>query len=390
MKILYFDCFSGISGDMTLGALLDITQDIAAFQKELKKIGLPGEWEFKAERHKKSGIMGTDADVLATYTHDHPANGHGHRSFQNIVNIIEQSSLNANVKKTALAIFKNLAEAESEIHGIPLEEVHFHEVGAVDAIIDITGTAILIDQLSPDAIYCSPVNTGAGTVQCAHGVLPVPAPATAALLAGFEVYTQGQGERTTPTGAAILKTLCQKSMSLPLMRMQKTGYGFGKKDFGSVNALRVFLGDTDGHREKIVALETNIDDMTGEALGAAMHVLMQAGALDAFFTPVFMKKQRPAYMLTVLCRPEDKCTFEELVFKHTSTIGIRSTLYERSALDRSEKAFEATLGTVRIKEAHGFGVKKSKLEYEDVLLISQEKGMPFEKVIKALQKELDR
>lgn len=389
MKILYFDCFSGISGDMALGALLDITQDIPAFLKELVKIGLPGEWKFKAERRNKFGITGTDADVMLTYTHYH-ANGYDHRNLYDIINIIEQSLLNANVKKTAAEIFKNLAEAESAIHGVPVEEVHFHEVGAVDAIIDITGTAILIDQLSPDAIYCTPVNTGSGTVQCAHGVLPVPAPATAVLLTGFDVYADGQGERTTPTGAAILKTLCQKSMPMPLMRMQKTGYGFGKKDTGSLNALRVFWGEVDGHREQIAVLQTNIDDMTGEALGAAMEILLHAGALDVFFTPVFMKKQRPAYVLTVLCRPEDKRIFEELIFKHTSTIGIRSALYDRSALERSEKTFETPMGSVRVKETQGFGVKKSKLEFEDVLRIAQEKDMPFKEVINALQKELDK
>jgi uncharacterized protein (TIGR00299 family) protein len=388
MKILYFDCFSGISGDMTLGALLDITRDIPVFNAELDKIGLKGEWEFLAQHRQKFGITGTDADVLISHHHDEDHH-HAHRGFTEIKTLIEGSGLKQNVKDLSIRIFHNLAQAEAQVHGVPVEEVHFHEVGAVDAVIDIVGSAILIDQIAPDAIFCSPVNTGSGRVMSAHGMLPVPAPATANLLKGLETYSDGtNGELATPTGAAILKTVCSGCVPLPLMRVAEIGYGFGKKDFGKINAVRVLLGEPANEAEKILALEANIDDMTGEALGAALQMILDEGALDAYFLPVYMKKQRPAVVFCVVCRLEDRNKFEKLILKHTSTLGVRSIEYSRAKLSRSEEMVITALGTVRVKTAKGFGIIKQKAEYEDIVRIAKEHGLSFDEAALTVSREL--
>jgi uncharacterized protein (TIGR00299 family) protein len=388
MKILYFDCFSGISGDMTLGALLDITQDIPAFTVELGKIGLTGKWEFLAQHRQKFGITGTDADVLLTHHHDEDHH-HAHRGFSEIKALIEGSALKQRVKDLAIRIFHNLAQAEAQVHGISVEEVHFHEVGAVDAVIDIVGASILIDQIAPDAIFCSPVNTGSGRVMSAHGMLPVPAPATANLLKGIETYSDGtNGELATPTGAAILKTICSGCIPLPMMRVAEIGYGFGKKDFGKINAMRVLLGEAANESENILILEANIDDMTGEALGAALQMMLDEGALDAYFLPAYMKKQRPAVVFCVACRLEDRQKFEKLILKHTSTLGVRSIEYLRAKLNRSEETFETSLGAVRVKTAKGFGVIKQKPEFEDILRIAKEQGLSFDEVACMVGREI--
>lgn len=392
MKILYFDCFSGVSGDMTLGALLDMTQDIPAFLNELKKIGLQDEWEFFAGKTQKFGISGTEADVVVKHHHEEEhAHHHQHRGFSDIKQLIEGSELKQSVKERAISIFYNLALAEAEVHGVCLEEVHFHEVGAVDSIIDIVGAAILVEQLAPDAIVCSPINTGSGTVRCAHGVLPVPAPATARLLIGLEAYSDGtKGELTTPTGAAILKTLCRECGALPSMRISQSGYGFGKKDFGNVNALRVFVGEAQEPAESILVLEANIDDMTGEALGAAIQAILEEGALDAYFIPAYMKKQRPAVIFCVICRKEERQKFEKLLFKHTTTLGVRSAAYARSKLSRSEETIETSLGTVRVKTAQGAGLTKRKPEYEDILRIAKTQGISFSEALQTISNEMNK
>jgi uncharacterized protein (TIGR00299 family) protein len=383
MRLIYFDCSSGVSGDMALGALLDIYGDRESFLRELHKIGLPGEWDVDARRTGKHGITGYDVGVSFK-------EGHAHRGLKDIVRIIEGSALNEAVKRTAAAIFTNLAEAEGKVHCIPAGEVHFHEVGAVDAVIDIVGTAILVDFLKPDVLYCSPILAGSGTVKCAHGVLPVPAPAAAELLKGFTIYSDGvEGERATPTGAAILKTLCKPVKGIPPMRTERIGYGFGKKDFGGLNALRILMGEAEEGSGDVCVLEANIDDMTGEALGAAMQVFLEAGALDAWFTPAYMKKQRPAYVASVMCRPEEKDKFARLFLTHTSTIGVRSLRYERTALERSETVVDTSFGPVRVKTAIGPGIIKRKPEYEDILKIANEKGMPFETVCRRILAGLD-
>ncbi len=394
MKILFFDCFSGISGDMALGALLDLTCEDRSLLNELKKTGFNEEWDLKLEKISGYGITGCNADVIIKHHgHKHEGkrqDGHVHRGLGEIKRIIDASGLNKNVKSIAVKVFEKLADAEAKVHGIDVEKVHFHEVGAVDAIIDIIGVSILIDIIKPDKIMCSPVNTGSGSVKCAHGVLPVPAPATAELLKGFDIYSSGINfELTTPTGAAILKTLCQKSRALPEMRLLNTGYGFGKRDTGGLNALRVFLGEIIEQTGGIFVLETNIDDMTGEALGAAMDIILEEGALEAYFTPVYMKKQRPSYLLSVLCQKEDKEKFEKLIFKHTSTIGIRNRETCRAVLERREQVVDTSFGRVKVKYSAGYGISKLKPAYEDILRISKEKSLSFDEIYRAVTKELE-
>lgn len=284
-----------------------------------------------------------------------------------IENIINGLDVSDKVRKDALAVYGLIAEAESRAHGKPVTDIHFHEVGTMDAVADITGVCALLEKLAPDNIIVSPLATGYGQVRCAHGILPVPAPATAAIIEGIPAYGGDvEGELLTPTGAALLKHFADSFGPRPVMAIEKTGYGMGRKDFAKANMLRTFIGSSDGEGDKVTEMRFNVDDMTGEEIGFATGVLMEQGALDVFTTPVGMKKNRPGILFTVLVKPEDKEKFARLIFEHTTTIGIRYCDMDRYRLARRGEKVMTKFGEVRVKVTEGFGVTKAKPEYDDV------------------------
>ncbi|WKY46331.1 nickel pincer cofactor biosynthesis protein LarC [Eubacteriaceae bacterium ES3] len=376
MKLLYFDCFSGISGDMVLGAFIDLGIDPQLLIDELAKLNLSG-YEILAEKTMKKGISGT-------HCHVHILNDtHHHRHYSDIERIILNSTLTDSVKNTALAIFKRVAIAEGKVHNVPMERVHFHEVGALDSIIDIVGASICFHHLNPDIVYGSKINVGSGWVRCAHGLLPVPAPATAEILcdSGFEIYSKAiDGESATPTGVAIISELGTYSPVTPTFAPVKTGYGFGTKDFGILNALRIIQGEKADTMETMV-IETNMDDMTGEMAGYVLEKLMQAGALDAFYTPIYMKKNRPGIHLTVLCQEKKLSTLEELILKETSTIGIRKYPVTRTCMDRSFRTINTPYGDVNLKVVDHGNIHRESPEYEDLKKVAINSGKSLYEVI---------
>ena len=284
-----------------------------------------------------------------------------------IESIINGLNVSDKVKADALAVYGLIAEAESRAHGKPVTDIHFHEVGTMDAVADISGVCVLLEQLAPDRIIVSPLATGYGQVRCAHGILPVPAPATAGIIEGIPTYSGDvEGELLTPTGAALLKHFAGSFGPRPVMTIEKTGYGMGRKDFAKANMLRTFIGSEEGEGDKVIELKFNVDDMTGEETGYATGVLMENGALDVFTTPVFMKKNRPGILFTVLVKPEDKEKFARLIFENTTTIGIRYNAMDRFKLARREEKVMTKYGEIRVKVSEGFGVTKAKPEYDDV------------------------
>ncbi len=428
MRILYLDCFSGISGDMFLGALLSLSDVFEDLSLELGKLNLP--FSITARPANKNGVSGIDVDIHEhSHTHDHhdhhhahghhhdhhhdhdhenehdhehhhdhehehhehdhahehnhqSSGAHHHRGFSEICRIIDGSTLSHGVKARSKAIFQKLAESEAAVHNATIEEVHFHEVGAIDAIGDIVGACVLLELLNIDKVYASKINVGSGTVMCAHGVLNVPAPATQKLLSGLEIFSRGAGERTTPTGAAIVATITDGQCALPSARLIKSGYGFGKKDFGELNALCAYLLETcEEQTQSVCLLETNIDDMTGEELGFAMERLFDAGALDVFFTPIYMKKNRPAHKLSVLCHETIKEELLTTLFKHTTTLGVREQTIQRHTLNRQEIVNK---DGVRMKHAKGYSIDRKKIEYEDVRLYAQDHNIDFRQAKKEL------
>ena len=290
------------------------------------------------------------------------------------------------VREDVLAVYGLIAQAESHAHGVPVEQIHFHEVGTMDAVADITAVCLLMHRLGPDEVVASPVHVGSGQVRCAHGILPVPAPATAYILQGVPVYGGSiQGELCTPTGAALLKHFVTRFDSMPAMRTRAIGYGMGKKDFPQANCVRAMLGDSEDRTDSVTELSCNVDDMTAEQIGYAMESLLSQGALDVFTIPVGMKKSRPGTLIRVLCREQDREHMVELLFRHTSTLGIRETMARRYVLDRTLETLSTPYGTVRRKVSTGYGVTRSKLEYEDLARIASEKGMSIETLRAAIE-----
>lgn len=397
MKTLYIECNMGAAGDMLLASLAELTGDVKACEEKLNSLGIP-DVNYSFEDSIKCGIKGTHARVIAlgveedehlhehshddhAHTHSHeehhrhdheePENGHGHHHHHTRMGDIENITGNLNVsdkvKSDVLAVYALIAEAESKAHGKPVSDIHFHEVGTMDAVADITGVCVLLEQLAPDRIIVSPLATGFGQVRCAHGILPVPAPATASIIEGIPTYSGNvEGELLTPTGAALLKHFADSFGERPVMAVAKTGYGMGKKDFPKANMLRTFIGDAEGDGDKVIEFRFNVDDMTGEETGYATGVLMENGALDVFTTPVFMKKNRPGLLFTVLVKPEDKEKFAKLIFENTTTIGIRYNEMDRFRLDRREEKIMTKYGEVSVKVTEGFGVTKAKPEYDDI------------------------
>ena len=286
-----------------------------------------------------------------------------------------------------LAVYGRIARAEAQVHGRPVELVHFHEVGALDAVTDILGVCLLMEELGPEQVFASPVRTGFGQVRCAHGILPIPAPATALLLQGIPVFAgELAGEMCTPTGAALLGHFVQDFIPMPPMRMEKAGYGAGSREFETANVVRAILGDTaDQAQDQVVELRCNLDDMTGEDLAFAQETLLEAGARDVFFTPIQMKKGRPGYMVTCICDPQQEGEMAALLLRHTTTLGVRATRCSRYILQRETQLTETPLGQVGLKQARGYGVEKRKYEYEDVARLAREAGLSMDQARRRLE-----
>ncbi|HWR62568.1 MAG TPA: nickel pincer cofactor biosynthesis protein LarC [Clostridia bacterium] len=415
MRTLYFDCFSGISGDMTVGALLDVGADEKALLEGMEKLKVDG-YRIEIEKKLKNGISGTDFSVILEdheeyeeheyhehhhdghdhgHDHDHHVNEHNHghqhvhndahvhRNMSDIEKIINDSELNERVRMLALKIFKLVAEAEGRIHGKPAGEVHFHEVGAVDSIVDIIGTAICIDSLNVDRIVFSSLPLSRGFVRCQHGVFPLPAPATLEILKDVPVYyTDVNFELVTPTGAAIAKGLAEEFGMVGELAVERIGYGLGKKTYEIPNVLRVMLFNSKKKiSDRVMEIETNIDDMTAEQLGSVMDRLFEQGALDVFFTPVLMKKNRPGTKLTVLCHQDRKDALTEALLRHTSTFGVRFSYLDRTILDRETVAVDTCFGSIRCKLGRLTGeLLKYSPEYEDCKAASEKSGRPISEV----------
>lgn len=388
MKAAYFDClFSGVSGDMTLGALLACDgADEARFREGLAALSVPG-YELSIERVKREGITATDVDVRLLERDQ----GHG-RHLSDIAAILHASSLSGRVQQQALAVFTRLADAEAKIHGTSRDEIHFHEVGAVDAIVDIVGACLLLEMLGVEQVYTSPFPCGHGTVVCQHGVMPVPAPATLELLRGFPVRALDiEGELVTPTGAALVTTLADPAQAGPMPPMMVTtvGYGAGKKQFAPdrPNLLRVIVGEVqnaaarDATPQTVSVLETNLDDQSPETFDLLMERCFGAGALDVFFTPVHMKKNRPASLVTVLCAPDDSDKMADVLFRETGTFGIRLREQRRVTLERDWQPVETPYGAVRVKVGRRRGeVLSVAPEYEDCKRAALAHAVPLQRV----------
>ena len=386
MNILYFDCFAGISGDMTLGAMLDLGVPLDHLRQELAKLPLPeGSYSLSLKRTTRKGISAAHLAVEITDTSTH-------RHFSHISDMITASTLDASVKNRAIAIFTRLAEAEAKVHGVPIEKVHFHEVGAVDSIVDIVGTAICYEYLGIDASCAGPLPLGSGCVETAHGLLPVPAPATAELLTGLPVHGKlGEGERVTPTGAAIVSSLCSEFGSLPAMTITKIGSGAGTREFPDVpNILRLVMGTKDDTlcRDEIVVLETHIDDMNPEITGFVMERLLAAGALDVAFSPLQMKKNRPGIRLTVIAPQELRPTLARLILTETTAAGVRYHTAERTVLDRRNEVRQTSLGPVSVKIfSAGGSVLRAAPEFEECRQLAEKHGIPLQQAYAIVEKE---
>lgn len=391
MKVLYFDCSSGISGNMTLGALLEIVGDDNYLLDEIKKLNIDG-YKIEISKKVKNGITGTHVDVILEHQHEehhheHEHHHHEHRNLNDVYSVIDNSSIDEKSKELSKRIFLRVAKAESKVHNKPLEEVHFHEVGAIDSIIDIVGTAILINKINPDKIISSIVNDGHGFIECAHGTMSVPVPATSEIFANSNVKFRQidiDTELVTPTGAAIIAELAEEFTTLPAMTTEKIGWGAGSKDLKIPNVLKVYYGDKDvqEQNEKIAVMETNIDDCSGEILGYTQEKLFQNGALDVFYTPIFMKKNRPAYKLTVICKKEDILKLQNIIFKETTTIGIRYHFEFRTELERELIEIDTKYGKLKAKKVVNNGEAFIYPEYESMRDLAEKNNIPLKELYK--------
>lgn len=411
MKTLYLDCGMGAAGDMLTAALLELLPGQEEILEELNELGIPGV-QTVAEAVSKCGIGGTHISVKVHgeeeseaghgHTHGHDE-GHGHihgheeghshthhhhhSGMHEIGHIVEGLAVSEQVKRDILAVFNLIAEAESHVHGVPVTEIHFHEVGTMDAVADIAAVCVLMDRLAPDQVIVSPVHVGSGQVNCAHGILPVPAPATAYILRDVPIYGgEIRGELCTPTGAALLKHFADRFGAMPVMRTTAIGYGMGKKDFPAANCVRALLGETENVGDTVAELCCNVDDMTAEAIGFATETFLAAGALEVYTTPVGMKKSRPGIVLNVMCRESMKDEMVRLIFRHTTTIGIRESISRRYTLERSIENVQTQYGEIRRKVCHGYGVTREKYEYEDLARIARQEGMSVGEVQAVLQR----
>ena len=428
MKTLYIECNMGAAGDMLMAALSELLPDPEGFIARMNALDLPGV-RFERRSAEKCGVMGTHIAVMVDgeeeyshdvegtgeeekgnrngghvhghehehdhdhehehghehehdhehgheHEHDHGHGHHHHSSLSDIRAVIDGLNLPEAVKADARAVYGRIAEAESQVHGHPVDQIHFHEVGTLDAVADVVGVCMLMHELAPERVVVSPVHVGSGQVRCAHGVLPVPAPATALLLQGVPVYGGAiRGELCTPTGAALLRHFADDFGGMPPMALDKVGYGMGTKDFPWANCVRVLLGQTREAPDSAVELRCNLDDMTGEAIGFAVCRLRQAGALDVWTQAIQMKKDRPGTLLCCLCPPEREGEFAQLMLRHTTTIGVRAQTLRRYTLQREAVTLDTPYGPVRGKRSHGFGVDRTKPEFDDLAKIAEQEGI---------------
>lgn len=434
MKTLFIECKMGAAGDMLSAALLELCEDKEAFLDKMNSLGLPATHIY-SKSEEKCGIVGTrlvvevhgeeegsgdhnnlhhhengdhDHDHEHDHDHDHDheheqsdhEHGHGHHhdherqaALHDIESVIGGLSVSEGVKENAIAVYHLIAQAESNAHGKPVDLVHFHEVGALDAVADIVGFCILVETLGVHRIIASPVAVGYGQVRTSHGILPVPAPATAHILLGVPTYAgKIEGELCTPTGAALLRHFSKEFMNMPPMVIRKIGYGMGKKNFVAANCVRAFLGDQEEEttlQDKVVELRCNIDDMTPEAVGYTTHLLMLNGAKDVYVETVLMKKNRPGFIIVCLCAEEQADKFAVLLLKHTTTIGVRKYHCERYILERNTVEIETTLGIIRTKISTGYGITKSKPEFDDVAKIASEYDISYERAEKTITAEYE-
>ena len=445
MKTLFIDCGMGAAGDMLSAALLELLPDPDAFIEKMNALGIPGV-RVQRELTQKCGITGSHFSVIVNgeeevpedvhehiHTHEHVhfhahthgeehvhsavmehhlslpqeaaeaaehdheheqdhdhghghAHHHAHRSMAEIEAVIGGLDIPAKVREDVLAVYKRIAEAESHVHGVPVSEIHFHEVGTMDAVTDITAVCLLMNEIAPDEVVVSPVHVGCGHVRCAHGVLPVPAPATQYILQDVPIYGgEIRGELCTPTGAALLKHFADRFGNMPILRTQAVGYGMGMKDFKWANCVRVTLGETEELTDKIIELSAHVDDMTGEEIGFAAQQLFDAGAADVCITPIFMKKFRPASRISVICHESEREAMVRCMFKYTTTLGIRQAVLDRYILSRRIETEQTPYGEVRRKISSGYGVTREKPEFDDIARIAKEEG----RSLRSVQKELN-
>ncbi|MFZ3072744.1 MAG: nickel pincer cofactor biosynthesis protein LarC [Thermodesulfobacteriota bacterium] len=390
MRILYFDCPTGISGDMCMASLIDLGVSVEKIKKELKKLKLSG-YEITVTRENRGAINGTRFKVRSRPTLRAGSPTHPHRTFKDIKNIIERSGLKKDVKELSVRIFTNLAAAEGKVHGISPMKVMFHEVGAIDSIVDIVGVSIALIELGVSEVRASAIPTGSGFVNTMHGRLSVPAPATIEVLKGVPIVPSPiEMELTTPTGAVILKTVSKGFGKMPAMTIKNIGYGLGGKDFKETpNAIRAVIGETDGKEDSsVIVIETNIDDMTPQAVAYLAERLLKEGALDAFITPVQMKKARPGFLLTVLADEKKKDWLMEIIFRESTTIGVRHYRAARTCLERKMVRVKTPLGSVRVKVSTlGNETINVRPEYEDCKKIAEKKKLPLMKVMDEVKKK---
>ena len=383
MKVGYLDCFSGLSGDMILGALVDCGLPVDRLKRELRKLNLKG-YRIEAKSAKRGVITGTKVTIVVSGRRTH-------RGLNDIINLIDKSDIAEKAKEHSIAVFKRLAEAEAKVHRVPVDKVKFHEVGAIDAIVDVVGVAIGLELLGIAALYSAPLPSGSGLAQCEHGTIPIPAPATLELIAAcgapIRPTPYRDAELVTPTGAAIVTTLA--SFECPTMTLQAVGYGIGSRELeGIPNVLPLWIGELKQEERDLLLFETNIDDMSPELCGYAMERLFERGALDVWFTPIQMKKNRPAVMLSVLARPESQGAIVETILQETSTLGLRVQPVERHHAAREIVKFDSSLGKVSVKLKRLEGrVASLSPEYEDCRRIALERGLPLREVYRIVSTE---
>ena len=387
MKTLYLDLGMGAAGDMLTAALYELLDEAQkkCFSDRIDSLGLEGVI-VTFTKSVKCGITGTHTDVRINgaaegehdhHEHDHEHDHHHHHSsMADIESIIDNLNVSSDTASKIKEIYKMIAAAESEAHCVPVSEIHFHEVGTADAICDIASVCILMEMIAPDRVVASPVCTGYGKVRCAHGVLPVPAPATANILKGIPIYAGTcEGELCTPTGAALVRFFADDFSGMPVMSVTAIGYGMGTKDFETANCLRAMIGESSGSIGDIVELSCNVDDMTGEEIGYATDILLEKGAADVYTTAIGMKKGRPGTKITVMCHSTDRKKFAELMFKHTTTIGIRENTFGRYVLERKTESVDTSFGPVRVKSSEGYGTSRRKTEFDDLSRIAQSRDI---------------
>lgn len=400
MKTLYLDCSMGAAGDMLTAALYELIDDKAEFLNQINNIGLHN-IKVDAQKVLKCSIIGTYFDVCINgeheYSYDHHhhnehthnhlhSHSHSHNSLRDIEHIINgHLNISDKIKNDVISIYKLIAQAESHIHGVDITDIHFHEVGTLDAIIDITAVCILMDKLKPNKVICSPINVGSGHVHCAHGILPVPAPATAYILQNIPIYSGDvSAELCTPTGAALLKYFVTEFNKMPVMNVQKIGYGCGKKDFHIANCVRAMLGEIN-QTDNVLELSFNIDDMTAENIAFAAERLFDIGALDVFTSTIGMKKARQATLISVLCYENIKDEIIKAIFKYTSTLGIREKQVKRYTLDRKTEIIKTPYGEIRKKISSGYGVEREKYEYDDLSKIATKQDISIDALLEKIK-----